>query len=130
MFDADAHYCATLCVLFSLVLVFPATPKPSHRSTSIRELGIEVIIPTVIPALFQSVTARQRRPAHPAHTTLITNAWFDAIAPYHPTAKGSTRGWTGVRPECHQQEQEHRDGLRDVPPAEPADAAFAADWRR
>jgi hypothetical protein len=22
------------------------------------------------------------------HTTIITNAWFDAIAPYHPTAVG------------------------------------------
>jgi hypothetical protein len=28
------------------------------------------------------------RRSSPRFTTLITNAWFDAIAPYHPTAVG------------------------------------------
>lgn len=49
--------------------------------------GIEVIIPTVIPALFET-TAPNDAPIVLRHTTLITNAWFDAIAPYHPTAVG------------------------------------------
>lgn len=49
--------------------------------------GIEVIIPTVIPALAQTTTLNDA-PIILRHTTLITNAWFDAIAPYHPTAVG------------------------------------------
>ena len=48
---------------------------------------IEVIIPAVIPALFQTTTPNDA-PIILRHTTLITNAWFDAIAPYHPTANG------------------------------------------
>ena len=49
--------------------------------------AIEVIIPSVIPALVQT-TALNDAPIIIRHTTLITNAWFDAIAPYHPTAVG------------------------------------------
>ena len=49
--------------------------------------GIEVIIPAVIPALFETTTPNDA-PIVLRHTTLITNAWFDAIAPYHPTAVG------------------------------------------
>jgi hypothetical protein len=49
--------------------------------------AIEVIIPQVIPALAQT-TALNDAPIVLRHTTLITNAWFDAIAPYHPTAVG------------------------------------------
>ena len=49
--------------------------------------GIEVIIPAVIPALFQTTTPNDA-PIILRHTTVITNAWFDAIAPYHPTAVG------------------------------------------
>jgi hypothetical protein len=49
--------------------------------------AIEVIIPAVIPALFQTTTPNDA-PLVLRHTTLITNAWFDAIAPYHVTAVG------------------------------------------
>src|SRR5688572_990208 len=49
--------------------------------------AIEVIIPAVIPALFQT-TAPNDAPIILRHTAVITNAWFDAIAPYHPTAVG------------------------------------------
>ena len=48
----------------------------------------EVIIPNIIPGIadlsprFGDATLVLR------FTTLITNAWFDAIAPYHPTAVG------------------------------------------
>ena len=41
----------------------------------------------MIPALFQT-TAPNDAPIILRHTTVITNAWFDAIAPYHPTAVG------------------------------------------
>jgi hypothetical protein len=49
--------------------------------------AIEVIIPAVIPALARTTTLNDA-PIILRHTTLITNAWFDAIAPYHPTAVG------------------------------------------
>jgi hypothetical protein len=49
--------------------------------------AIEVIIPAVIPALFQT-TSLNDAPMILRHTVIITNAWFDAIAPYHPTAVG------------------------------------------
>ena len=48
---------------------------------------IELVIPAVIPALVQTTTLNDA-PLVLRHTTLITNAWFDAIAPYHPTAVG------------------------------------------
>jgi hypothetical protein len=49
--------------------------------------GIEVIIPHVIPAIVQTTTLNDA-PIVLRITTVITNAWFDAIAPYHPTAVG------------------------------------------
>lgn len=49
---------------------------------------IEVIIPTVIPTIFGSVTSPGDATLILRFTTLITNSWFDAVAPYHPTAVG------------------------------------------
>jgi hypothetical protein len=48
---------------------------------------IEVIIPAVVPSIFAAV-APSDAPLVLRTTTLLTNAWFDAIAPYHPTAVG------------------------------------------
>jgi hypothetical protein len=48
---------------------------------------IEVIIPQVVPSIFASV-APGDAPLVLRTTTLLTNAWFDAIAPYHPSAVG------------------------------------------
>jgi hypothetical protein len=61
-------------------------PNPSFDFDT-GNAGIEVIIPTVIPALARTTTLNDA-PIILRHTTLITNAWFDAIAPYHPTAVG------------------------------------------
>jgi hypothetical protein len=48
---------------------------------------IEVIIPSVVPVIFANV-APSDAPLVLRTTTLLTNAWFDALAPYHPTAVG------------------------------------------
>src|SRR5262245_24031753 len=48
---------------------------------------IEVVIPTVIPIIFESVNPGDASLIL-RYTTLITNGWFDAIAPYHETAVG------------------------------------------
>ena len=55
------HYCATLCVLFSLVLVFRATPTagPSFDFDQ-GNAAIEVVIPAAIPAILQTVSARRQ----------------------------------------------------------------------
>jgi hypothetical protein len=48
---------------------------------------IEVVIPAVIPVIFANV-----KPGDATlvlrFTTMLTNSWFDATAPYHPTAIG------------------------------------------
>ena len=78
----------TLVVFAALALVGPAPraqAPPFDFDTG--NAGIEVIIPAVIPALIQT-TALNDAPIVLRHTTLITNVWFDAIAPYHPTAVG------------------------------------------
>ena len=49
----------------------------------------EVIIPTVIPAIISDVSPSAGDvTAISRITALTTTAWFDAIAPYHPTAVG------------------------------------------
>jgi hypothetical protein len=49
--------------------------------------AIEVVIPAAIPAIFSAV-----KPSDATlvlrFTTMLTNAWFDATAPYHVTAVG------------------------------------------
>lgn len=50
---------------------------------------IEVIVPTVIPPIFGTVSPVANDATLVLRiTAMITNAWFDAIAPYHPTAVG------------------------------------------
>jgi vanadium-dependent haloperoxidase-like protein/uncharacterized protein DUF6851 len=49
----------------------------------------QVVVPRAIPAIFESVSPTAGdAPLVLRVTTIITNAWFDAIAPYHPTAVG------------------------------------------
>jgi hypothetical protein len=48
---------------------------------------IEVIIPSAIPVIFANVAPGDATLVL-RFTTLITNGWFDAVAPYHPTAIG------------------------------------------
>src|SRR5690606_29688914 len=47
----------------------------------------EIVIPAVIPVIFANV-----KPGDATlvlrFTTMLTNSWFDATAPYHPTAVG------------------------------------------
>lgn len=51
--------------------------------------AIQVIIPYVDPVFFEDVTVHGGDPSILIrYTTLIVNSWFDAAAPYHPTAVG------------------------------------------
>ena len=48
---------------------------------------VEVVIPRVVPVIFENVAPGDATIVL-RFTTLLTNAWFDATAPYHPTAVG------------------------------------------
>lgn len=50
--------------------------------------AIEVVIPAALPAIFEVSPGGNDATLVLRATTLATNAWFDAIAPYHPTAVG------------------------------------------
>src|SRR5262245_20934491 len=78
-----------LCVL--AVAMTPRTPtvRSSGFDFDNGNAGVEVIIPRVIPAILSSVSATASDATLVLRTTtIITNAWFDAIAPYHPKAVG------------------------------------------
>jgi hypothetical protein len=64
-----------------------ATPPAVAFDFDSGNSGIEIIIPAVVPALAQTTTLNDA-PMILRHTTKTTNAWFDAIAPYNPTAVG------------------------------------------
>lgn len=50
---------------------------------------VEVIVPAVVPAIYSTVSPGANDATLVLRiTTMITNAWFDAIAPYHATAIG------------------------------------------
>ncbi|MBA2454044.1 MAG: vanadium-dependent haloperoxidase [Chloroflexia bacterium] len=50
---------------------------------------VEVIVPAVVPAIYSTVSPGANDATLVIRiTTMITNVWFDAIAPYHPTAIG------------------------------------------
>lgn len=73
-------------------------PPPFDLNTGVAPL--EVIVPTVVPVVFQRVSpAAMDATLVLRITTLITTAWFDSIAPYHPTAVGVYSS-IGRRPEA------------------------------
>lgn len=54
---------------------------------------LELVIPTVVPVVFQTTSPFAMDATIVLRiTTMITNAWFDAIAAYHPTAVGVHSG--------------------------------------
>ncbi len=65
----------------------PADPPPFDLSTGYAP--IEVIIPRIIPEVYAFVSPVASDATLVLRiTTIVTHAWFDAIAPYHPTAVG------------------------------------------
>jgi hypothetical protein len=66
---------------------FGQTPPPFDFDNG--NAPIEVVIPNVVPVIFTKVSpSGGDAPNILRITTVITNAWFDGIAPYHPTAVG------------------------------------------
>jgi len=62
--------------------------------------AVEVVIPTIAPVVFQVVSPSGGDATLVLRvTTMVTNSWFDATAPYHPTAVG-VYSRLGTRPEA------------------------------
>jgi hypothetical protein len=74
------------------LMMFSLHAAPSSGETFDLYAGnapVEVVIPTVIPVVYQFVSPDASDATLVLRfTAVITNAWFDAIAPYHPTAVG------------------------------------------
>ncbi len=80
---AGALTCAITLALSTSTWSTSNPPFDFHSDNA----AIAVVIPQVIDPLFETTTPNDA-PIILRHTTEITNAWFDAIAPYHATAVG------------------------------------------
>jgi hypothetical protein len=81
-----------ITVLYVLVVAM-ASHTPTARTAGFDfdkgNAGLEVVVPRVVPAIYNSVSPTASDATLVIRiATIITNAWFDAIAPYHPTAMG------------------------------------------
>lgn len=63
-----------------------AEPSPFDLATDNAAVGI--VIQAAVPAIFELSPTGGDATLVLRVTTLITNSWFDAVAPYHPTAIG------------------------------------------
>lgn len=73
--------------LAALLLV--GSPLAAAVNLDTGNAPVELVIPTVAPIIFTDVSPSGGDATLVLRvTTLITNAWFDASAPYHPTAQG------------------------------------------
>jgi len=87
MFLQQTKYYFKISVLLMCTATFSAELRAMDLDNG--NAGIEIIIPNAIPAIFQTLSpSGGDAPLVLRATTLITNSWFDAIAPYHPTAIG------------------------------------------
>jgi hypothetical protein len=78
-------WCILLAVLALRPSLVPAAPFDFDNGNA----PIEVVIPRLVPIIFGTVSPTASDATLVLRTTtLMTNAWFDAIAPYHPTAVG------------------------------------------
>lgn len=81
----------TTCVIALLALttgrVTPAAQTPPPFNFDTGAAPVEVIAPAIVQVLLQ-ITPANDAPIILRHTTLASHAWYDALAPYHPTAVG------------------------------------------
>jgi hypothetical protein len=81
-----------------MLSLYAAPSRSEAFDLSTGNAPVEVVIPSVVPVVYQFVSPDAGDATLVLRfTTLITNAWFDAIAPYHPTAVGVYSG-LGRRP--------------------------------
>ncbi|WP_373501542.1 vanadium-dependent haloperoxidase [Desulfococcus sp.] len=87
--NTNKYFTYKFLLVFAVVVAFQPAASGAAFDFENGNAPVEVIIPRVIPAIFQSVSPTASDATLVLRiTTLITNSWFDAIAPYHPTAVG------------------------------------------
>lgn len=89
MSKATPRLFSAITMLVYLLVVSPSPVEAQPFDFDDGNAPIEVVIPSVVPAIFASVSPMGNDATLVLRiTTLVTNAWFDAIAPYHSTAIG------------------------------------------
>jgi len=91
---------AALCVVAATLALHAPAARTASFDFDTGNAPIEVIIPNVIPAIFASVGGGDASLIL-RYTTLITNGWFDGIAPYQLSAVG-VYSHLGHRPPAEQ----------------------------
>jgi hypothetical protein len=82
-----ANFVPTLMLGLALIQA-PATAAAAFDLNT-GNAAVEVVIPTVAPIIFSDVSPTGGDATLVLRfTTMTTNAWFDATAPYHPSAVG------------------------------------------
>lgn len=68
---------------------FGRVPSADALNFDTGNAAVEIVIPTVAPVIFTEISPTGGDATLVLRTTTqVTNAWFDATAPYHPTAVG------------------------------------------
>ncbi len=81
---------ARILPILALSLVLLQTPMAANGfDFDNGNAAVEIVIPTVAPVIFTDVSPSGGDATLVLRvTTMTTNSWFDATAPYHPTAVG------------------------------------------
>lgn len=78
--------------LFTIVLVLSLNITSVQANEPIDlandNAAVDIVIQAAVPAIFELSPTGADATLVLRVTTLVTNSWFDAIAPYHPTAVG------------------------------------------
>lgn len=89
-------------LLFSAAIVPASVSAQAEFDFDEGNAAVEVLIPSIVPVVYQDVSDWADDPSLVLRfTTLSANSWFDAIAPYHPTA-------TGIYSDIERQPEEER----------------------
>ncbi len=73
---------------FTIMSVFQAAPAGAFDFDN-GKAPVEVVVPTVLPFIEASISPSGSDASLVLRiTSTVSNSWFDAIAPYHPTAVG------------------------------------------
>ncbi|HEX2254782.1 MAG TPA: vanadium-dependent haloperoxidase [Thermoanaerobaculia bacterium] len=80
--------CAAGTVVALAFFLLPTVAGAQSFDFDTGNAAFEVTVPAVVPAFLEVSPGLNDATLVLRFTTLTTNAWFDAIAPYHPTAVG------------------------------------------
>lgn len=78
-----------LCIAFyASILMQPLTARAQSFDPATGNAPLQIVIPAVDHVFFEEVTKTGGDPSILLrYTALIVNSWFDAVVPYHPTAR-------------------------------------------